>query len=159
MKIDDRYIKDLVFEQPGSFTFALFKPYRNGGLIGDERMSYFYDRLTECHIKRSNPYNINLSLADIRFLYYHLINKPEIFDPLVKYMRSDSCDAYILVGEDVVEKWRDILGATDPKFAHPDSLRGKFGNKEIIRENVAHGSDSPRNALLEIQHFLGERNG
>jgi nucleoside-diphosphate kinase len=156
MNIDERYIKNLIFEKPGSFTFALFKPSPR---LHDGRLSYFYNCLKECNIERSNPYKIDLSLIDVRFLYYHLINKPEIFDPLVKYMRSDSCDGYILVGENVVEKWRVILGATDPKEAHPDSLRGKFGNKEIIRENVAHGSDSPRNALLEIQHFFGANNG
>ena len=95
MKIDEQYVKNLIFEKPGSFTFALFKPHQPN----DGRLSYFYNRLKECNIERSNPYKIDLSLVDVRFLYYHLINKPEIFDPLVKYMRSDSCDAYILVGE------------------------------------------------------------
>lgn len=34
------------------------------------------------------------------------------------------------------------------------TIREDFGNKEIVNENVVHGSDSRENALIEIERFF-----
>ncbi len=59
---------------------------------------------------------------------------------------------------DIVEKVREIVGATDPAKADPNSIRGKYAtdtmeksNKEgRMLRNLIHASDSPENAKKEL---------
>lgn len=60
----------------------------------------------------------------------------------------------LLAGRDAVAIWRTLLGATDPAWADIGTLRGDFGNKELVAENVAHGSDSAASAKREIALFF-----
>jgi nucleoside-diphosphate kinase len=60
----------------------------------------------------------------------------------------------VLEGEDAIEKYRDVLGATDPAKAAPGTIRKEFALS--LGENSAHGSDSPKTAMAEIaQWFSG----
>lgn len=60
--------------------------------------------------------------------------------------------ALILRGEDAVERWRALLGATDPKKAAPGTIRALFGME--LPDNAAHGSDSLESAAREIALFF-----
>lgn len=70
------------------------------------------------------------------------------FDPLVNFMSSGPCKAYLLShekSEDAIQEWRKTIGNTDPKKAKeedPNSLRALYGNPLLIRENGFHGSDT-----------------
>ena len=46
------------------------------------------------------------------------------------------------------------MGVTDPKKAAPGTIRGDFGMD--IGRNLVHGSDSPENAVTELELFFGE---
>lgn len=77
------------------------------------------------------------------------------FGELMDFMTSDRVYAVVLVGPAgaglTFERWRNLIGATDPRKADPDSIRGRFGNKDgIIMRNAVHGSDSVENAVREI---------
>lgn len=54
----------------------------------------------------------------------------------------------VLSGENAISKWRDLMGATDPKNAAPDTLRYQFGIS--IGLNSFHGSLTPEDAKKEI---------
>lgn len=56
--------------------------------------------------------------------------------------------ALVYEGLDAVAKIRDILGATDPVKARPGSIRREFGTNIMV--NAAHASDSPENAVREM---------
>jgi nucleoside diphosphate kinase len=58
------------------------------------------------------------------------------------------CMTLVYAGENAVEKIRSILGPTDPSKAAPGSVRKEFGTDIMV--NAAHASDSPENALREI---------
>jgi nucleoside-diphosphate kinase len=60
----------------------------------------------------------------------------------------------LLAGRNAVETWRTLLGATDSAWADIGTLRGDFGNKDLVAENVAHGSDSLAAAKREIALFF-----
>ncbi len=61
---------------------------------------------------------------------------------------SESCLALIYKGMSAVQKIRYLLGATDPAKAEPGSVRREFGSD--VMKNAAHASDSPENAIREI---------
>ena len=66
------------------------------------------------------------------------------------------CLVLIYAGENAVDKIRTILGPTDPSKAHPGSVRKEYGSDIMI--NAAHASDSPENAMREIEILKPERN-
>lgn len=58
------------------------------------------------------------------------------------------CLTLVYAGENAVKKIRAILGPTDPSEAQLGSVRKEYGTNIMI--NAAHASDSPENALREI---------
>ena len=61
---------------------------------------------------------------------------------------AERCLALIYAGPEAVERIRSILGPTDPSKAQPGSVRREFGRDIMV--NAAHASDSPDNAVREI---------
>lgn len=62
---------------------------------------------------------------------------------------KERCLALVYAGPKAVEKIRGILGPTDPRKAHPGSVRREFGQDIMV--NAAHASDSPENAAREMK--------
>lgn len=87
--------------------------------------------------------------------YNHLLDKP-FFPLLAQYMTSGPVIAGILEGAEVVQSWRDMMGATNPVNALPGTIRGDFATAPIdgIVANVVHGSDSIEAAEREIALWL-----
>lgn len=75
------------------------------------------------------------------------------FEDLISYMTGGVILVIELSGENAVETYREVLGATNPKEADSNSIRYIFG-KDIER-NAAHGSDSEEAAEREINFFFG----
>ena len=69
-------------------------------------------------------------------------------------MLSDYVVPMIVYGENAVETMRDLMGPTKSFEAPAGTIRGDYGNKEKIEENIIHGSDSKENALIEIERFF-----
>ena len=78
-------------------------------------------------------------------------NKPFFID-LVEYMTSAPVIVQILSGENCVEKYRSIMGATNPENAENGTIRKLFALN--VQENSVHGSDSVENAEIEINFFF-----
>ena len=117
--------------------------------------------LTKEIVKRIQNKGLEIKLFDARKLteeiidehYAHLIDKP--FYPSIKnYMLSDYVVPMIVYGENAVETMRDLMGPTKSCEAPAGTIRGDYGNKEKIEENIIHGSDSKENALIEIERFF-----
>jgi nucleoside-diphosphate kinase len=60
--------------------------------------------------------------------------------------------AAVFEAEDAVARIRKVMGATDPSKADKGTVRADFGLN--IQENSTHASDSPENALKEIEIFF-----
>lgn len=58
-------------------------------------------------------------------------------------------------GNNAVGLVREILGSTNPSEAHPESLRGRYGNPDLFW-NIAHGSENENVARREIDLFFGD---
>ncbi|OAM05055.1 MAG: nucleoside-diphosphate kinase [Wolbachia endosymbiont of Dactylopius coccus] len=87
-------------------------------------------------------------------LFYEIHKDRPFFGELVEFMTSGSVIVQVLIGENAVSKYRQIVGATDPKQADKGTIRGDFADD--ISENRVHGSDSLENAHREIAFFFAE---
>lgn len=87
-------------------------------------------------------------------LFYEIHKDRPFFGELVEFMTSGPVIVQVLIGENAVSKYRQIMGATDPKQADKGTIRGDFADD--ISENRVHGSDSLENARREIAFFFVE---
>jgi nucleoside-diphosphate kinase len=89
--------------------------------------------------------------------YKHIKGKPFYEDTINmmmgKYHKQSHVLALVLRGENAIARCRDIIGATNPKEADPQSVRGRFGRvtPEGVFENVVHASSDPKEAEREIK--------
>jgi nucleoside-diphosphate kinase len=74
------------------------------------------------------------------------------FDELTSFMSSGPCVVLVLEGDNAVARNREIMGATNPAAAAPNTLRALYADS--IGENAVHGSDSAENAATEIAYFF-----
>ncbi len=84
--------------------------------------------------------------------FYWVHRKKDFYESLTNFMSSGPCVALILEGENVIQKNRDLMGATNPADAEPDTIRAKYGTN--VERNAVHGSDSPSTAEKEIKFFF-----
>ncbi len=133
-------------------TFAIFKPdCLEKNLVQTVLYYIFNQGLTIEKLKR-----IKATSDQIQKHYHHIIDKP-FYDQVEKYMTDGPIYIAILAGENAVNKWRYLMGATDPRTARPASIRGRFGEvKNGCIYNVVHGSDSIDNAKNEIKIWFGD---
>jgi nucleoside-diphosphate kinase len=60
----------------------------------------------------------------------------------------------VLEGESAIQKYREVMGATNPEKADVGTIRKEFALN--MGENSVHGSDAPETAKIEIaQWFSG----
>ncbi|WP_339048783.1 nucleoside-diphosphate kinase [Candidatus Mesenet endosymbiont of Phosphuga atrata] len=87
-------------------------------------------------------------------LFYEIHRERPFFPDLVEFMTSGSVIVQVLSRENAVNKYRTIMGATDPKQADKGTIRGDLADN--IDANCVHGSDSIENAKKEIAFFFAE---
>ena len=79
------------------------------------------------------------------------------FPGLVEFMSSGPCYVAVLSADNVVERYRRLMGNTDPVMAESGTLRGDYGT--ACPRNAVHGSDSIESAQREIDWFGFEYEG
>ena len=84
--------------------------------------------------------------------FYAVHRERPFFGELTDFMSSGKIFAMVLEAEGAIAKWRDVMGATDPKKAAPGTIRNDLGTS--IGNNVTHGSDAPDTAAFEIGYFF-----
>jgi len=84
--------------------------------------------------------------------FYAVHRHKPFFKGLTKFMSSGPCVVAVLEGEDVIRRYRQLMGATNPEKAAKGTLRKKYGVQ--TRRNAVHGSDSPETARFEISYFF-----
>ena len=84
--------------------------------------------------------------------FYAIHRERPFFGELTDFMSSGKIFALVLEAEGAIQKWRDTMGATDPKKAAPGTIRHDRGTS--ISNNCTHGSDAPETAAFEIAYFF-----
>ncbi|MCX6130630.1 MAG: nucleoside-diphosphate kinase [Proteobacteria bacterium] len=92
-----------------------------------------------------------LSRAQAEAFYAEHKARP-FFGELVAFMTRSPVVLMALAGENVIQRNRDIMGATNPSNADAGTIRKDFAKS--IGENTVHGSDSAEAAKREVAFFF-----
>ena len=95
---------------------------------------------------------VHLSAAQAGGFYIVHKERP-FYASLCAFMTQGPCLPMVLEGEDAIQRWRDLMGATDPAKAAASTIRKDFASS--IEANAVHGSDAPETAAFEIPYFFG----
>ena len=128
-------------------TLIIFKPdCLDKKLVGTvlARFEQAGFSIAGCKMTRISPALLRVHYAHVTHLTF--------YPRLELFMSSRPVIIAALEGENVVAYVREMLGPTDPKKAAKGTIRGDFGESGMI--NVVHASDSPENALIEIERFF-----
>ena len=131
-------------------SFVMIKPDGVRQRVNLEIIRRFYEQELDI-VKYEEDRMLTEEL--IKKHYSHLLDKP-FFPKLKNFMMSGPVITMIIEGEDAIKKIRELVGATDSSKALPGTIRGDFGNKENVTENVIHASDSKEAARNEIMNFF-----
>ena len=84
--------------------------------------------------------------------FYKVHESKPFYKDLCAYLSSGPIVVMILEKENAVLDNRKLMGETDPTKAQEGTLRKKYGIS--IDKNSVHGSDSLKNAKIEIDFFF-----
>lgn len=128
-------------------TFIMIKP----DAVKNKHVGEILARIEKEGFKILGLKYMRLSLDDAKQFYKVHAERP-FYNDLCKFMSTGSIVAAALERENAVAHWREVIGATDPKEAKPNTIRALYA--ESKEANSVHGSDSDDNANFEISFFF-----
>jgi nucleoside-diphosphate kinase len=84
--------------------------------------------------------------------FYAVHRERPFFKSLCTFMTQGPCIPMVLEGDNAIQRWRDLMGATDPAKAAAGTIRKDFAAS--IEANAVHGSDAAATAAFEIPYFF-----
>ncbi|MBW2468431.1 MAG: nucleoside-diphosphate kinase [Deltaproteobacteria bacterium] len=128
-------------------TLAIIKPDGvSRGIIGE-----VIKRLEDNHCKIIAMKMVHLSKKQAEGFYAVHQGKP-FFESLTKFMSSGPAVVMVLEGENIIARYRELMGATNYKEAAEGTIRKAFATD--IEKNVVHGSDAAETAAFEMAYFF-----
>lgn len=141
-------------------TFIFLKPDALKRGLKEEILTYFADR--DFRIEREQE--VTVDAQTILSHYQEVIERIGSEDFRQGVLREFVDETIVAVElkhqrEDVVAWVRDLIGATDPAKARPDTIRGMYGEDSMeqarldnrMLRNLIHASDSDENAKQELE--------
>jgi nucleoside-diphosphate kinase len=86
--------------------------------------------------------------------FYAVHKERPFYQSLIKFMSSGPIVPIVLEGENVIDRLRTLMGATDPARAAEGTIRKDLASN--VEQNVIHGSDSEASASTEIPFFFSQ---
>lgn len=129
-------------------TLAIIKP----DAVRKHKIGAVIDRLETEGFRILGLKPLHLTLEQAEGFYAVHRGRP-FFEGLTKFMSSGPIVVLCLEREDAIQKYREVIGATDPAKAAPGTIRRAYGS--TVGENAVHGSDAPETAAFEIAYFFG----
>ena len=128
-------------------TFAIIKP----DAVTKGQQGKILSRIHKAGFKIVAIKTMRLTKEEVGGFYAVHKERP-FFGELTDFMSSGKIVALVLEAEGAIKKWRDAMGATDPKKAEPGTIRRDLGTS--IGNNCTHGSDAAETAAFEIGYFF-----
>ena len=128
-------------------TLSIIKP----DAVEKQKIGAIVERLEKEGFKVAAMKRLHLTLDQARGFYAVHRERP-FFGELTKFMSRGPIVVMALERENAIQKYRDVIGATDPKKAADGTLRKAYGTD--VGENALHGSDAPETAQTEIAYFF-----
>jgi nucleoside-diphosphate kinase len=128
-------------------TLSIIKP----DAVEKQKVGAIIERLETEGFKIVAMKRLHLTLAEARGFYAVHRERP-FFKDLTEFMSRGPIVVMVLEREGAIQKYRDVIGATDPAKAAAGTLRKLYGTD--VGENALHGSDSPETAQSEVSYFF-----
>ena len=128
-------------------TLSIIKPDAVGrGLMGEviKRLES-----NEIHIIAMKMLHMTRSQAEG---FYAVHKERPFFAGLCDFMSSGPAVVMVLEGENVIKRYRALMGANNAEDAEEGTIRRDFATD--IEKNIVHGSDAPETAAVEINYFF-----
>jgi Nucleoside diphosphate kinase len=130
-------------------TFSIIKP----DAVERNKIGEITAMLESAGLRIVASKRIKLDQEKAAAFYSVHADKP-FFQSLCDFMCSGPIVVQVLEGENAIQKNREVMGATNPDEAAQGTIRKKFALS--LEKNSVHGSDSPENAVIEINHFFSD---
>ena len=128
-------------------TLSIIKPDAvKRGLIGEVVKRLEQDQLRIVAMKM-----IHMTKDQAKGFYAVHLQRP-FFENLTDFMSSGPAVVMVLEGDNVIARYRQLMGATNFEEAAEGTIRREFATD--IEKNVVHGSDAPETAAFEISYFF-----
>ncbi len=137
--------KDILMEQ----TFSIIKPDATKRNITGNINKVIEDNGLRIIAQKRIKLSINQAEK-----FYEVHKEKPFFGDLISYMTSEPVVVQVLSGDNCVDKYRSIMGATNPENAQDGTIRKLYALN--VQENSVHGSDSQENAKIEINFFFND---
>ena len=128
-------------------TLAIIKP----DAVANGVMGQIMARIEQVGLKILAARLMRLSAEQAAGFYIVHQDRP-FYASLCAFMTEGPCMPMVLEGENANQRWRDLMGATDPATAVAGTIRKDFASS--IEANAVHGSDAPDTAAFEISYFF-----
>ena len=128
-------------------TLIILKP----DAVKNKHIGHIVSRIEEEGFKILGMKLLQLGKSDAQ-KFYEVHKERPFYEDLCNYMISGPVVVAALQADGAVKKWRDLIGATDPKEAAPNTIRALYA--ESKEANAVHGSDSAENAENEVAFFF-----
>lgn len=128
-------------------TLSIIKP----DAVAKNVIGQIYARFEAAGLKIVAARMAHLSRGEAEAFYAVHRARP-FFNDLVAFMISGPVMIQVLQGEGAIAKNRELMGATDPKKAAPETIRADFADS--IDANAVHGSDASETAAVEVAFFF-----
>ena len=128
-------------------TLAIVKP----DAVAKGAAGKIIDRIEQVGLKILAAKLIHLTPQQAAGFYIVHKERP-FYGSLCAFMTQGPCLPMVLEGENAIQRWRDLMGATDPAKAAPNTIRKEFASS--IEANAVHGSDAPETAAFEMSYFF-----
>lgn len=129
----------------GERTLAIAKPH----IIRHKRLGLFTDHVENCG-NITGAVMMWLNDDTVREFYPHSVDKPYWPRHLASLLEGPVM-VYLIAGPDVIRRWRERLGPTDPikaRLEAPGTVRALLGEEGPW--NAGHGSDSEEDFQREL---------
>jgi nucleoside-diphosphate kinase len=128
-------------------TFSIIKP----NAVEKNAIGEIITRFEQKDLRVAAAKFTRLSREKAEGFYIEHKDRP-FFQSLIQFMTSGPVLLMCLEGENAVLANREIMGATDPAKAAPNTIRKDFADS--IEANAVHGSDSLKSAERELAYFF-----
>jgi nucleoside-diphosphate kinase len=128
-------------------TFSIIKP----NAVEKNAIGEIITRFEQKNLRVAAAKFTRLSREKAEGFYIEHKDRP-FFQSLIQFMTSGPVLLMCLEGENAVLTNREIMGATDPAKAAPNTIRKDFADS--IEANAVHGSDSLKSAERELAYFF-----
>ncbi len=131
-------------------TLAIIKP----GAVKNRHIGEILTKIEHSGFTIAAVKTLQLSLEEAAE-FYDVHRERPFFQELIEFMSSGPVIAMILLKENAVADFRQLIGATDPAEAAEGTIRKLFA--ESKSHNAIHGSDSDENAEKETLFFFSKQ--